>query len=96
MDASFIINYIKKSNSKPEIKNGKIEEFNVNMDQFSSLGSIISIIIGIYAAYLSYTCNSKRNMSEALKVFWAIIAYFFGLIYLIYFTLFRSDYCNDN
>jgi hypothetical protein len=96
MDAAYIINYIKKLNSKPEIKDGKIEEFNERMDQFSSFGSIISIIIGFYAAYLSYTCNSKRNMSESVKVLWAIIAYLFGLIYLVYYVLFRSDYCNEN
>lgn len=94
MDAAFLIKYIKKLNNKPEIKDGKIEEFTVNMDQFTSFGSILSILIGGYAAYLSYSCNSKRNMSEFGKLAWAAIAYFFGLIYLIYFTLFRSDYCD--
>ena len=95
MDAALIINYIKKLNNKPTIKDGKIEEF-INIDQFSSVGSIISILIGAYAAYLSYTCNSKRfDMSEPTKIIWAVIAYFFGLVYLIYYTLFRSDYCSQ-
>jgi len=96
MDAALIINYIKKLNNKPSIKDGKIEEFNIGMDQFSSFGSIISIIIGLYAAFLSYSCNSKHNMSESSKIIWAILAYFFGLIYIIYYSLFRSDYCDGN
>ena len=94
MDAALIINYIKKLNNKPQIKDGKIEEF-INFDQFSSFGSIISILIGAYAAYLSYTCNSKRDMSLPTKVIWAIISYFFGLVYIVYYTFFRADYCSQ-
>jgi hypothetical protein len=93
MDAAFIINYIKKLNNKPTIKDGRIEEFTVSMDQFSSFGSLFSILIGLYAAFLSYSCNSRHNMSESSKIIWAIIAYFFGLIYLVYYALFRSDHC---
>jgi len=94
MDAAYIIKYVKSLEDKPTIKDGKIEKFSTNINQFSSFGSIVSILIGIYAAYLSYQCNSKHDMSEPIKIIWAIIAYFFGLIYLIYFALFRYDYCD--
>jgi hypothetical protein len=94
MDAALIINYIKKLNNKPKIKDGKVEEF-INFDQFTSFGSIISILIGAYAAYLSYTCNSKRDMTLPTKIVWAIISYFFGLVYIVYYTFFRADYCSQ-
>ena len=56
---------------------------------------VISIFIGAFAAYLSYDCNSKKNMSELQKVLWAVLAYIFGLLYLIYYALFRFDSCHD-
>jgi hypothetical protein len=94
MDAAYIIKSIKEMNDKLVTKNGKIEKFSMNSDQFLSFGALFSILIGGYAAYLSYSCNSKHNMSEPMKIIWAIISYMFGFIYLIYYALFRSDYCS--
>jgi hypothetical protein len=94
MDAALVIKYLSKQENKPLIKEDKIEKFDMNTDGVSMLGMIISIAIGGYSAYLSYECNTRHNMSEPMKIIFAILAYIFGLLYLIYYVLFRSDYCS--
>jgi hypothetical protein len=94
MDAALVIKYLSKQENKPLIKEDKIEKFDKNTDGVSILGMIISIAIGGYSAYLSYECNTRHNMSEPMKIIFAILAYIFGLLYLIYYVLFRSDYCS--
>jgi hypothetical protein len=63
-----------------------------------SLGGLISfaigIIIGIVAVYLSWTCNTAMQYNFALKVFFAIFAYLFGLIYIILYIIMRYDTCS--
>ena len=44
---------------------------------------ILGIFIGLYAAYLSWMCNSKMGYHMVFKVIFAVFAYLFGLIYLI-------------
>jgi len=34
-------------------------------------------------------------MSEIQKILWAVLAYIFGLLYLIYYALFRYDSCHQ-
>jgi len=78
-------NKVEKMNSNPNPK-----EYGV----FNS-GTILCILIGAYAAYVSYECNSKKNMPELTKIIFAIFAYVFGLFYLIYFYLFQYDKCEN-
>ncbi len=45
--------------------------------------NIMSVLIGLFAAMQSWRCNSDKAMPErALR---ALFAYFFGLLYLIFF-----------
>ena len=62
-------------------------------DNMMNIGTIISMVIGIYAAYLSYECNTKKNISEMSKIIFAVLAYIFGLFYLAYYYLFQYDTC---
>lgn len=57
------------------------------------LSFVLGIIIGLYAAYLSWQCNSKMNYGTFLKVIFAIFAYIFGLVYLILYLIMRYDTC---
>jgi hypothetical protein len=91
MDALIILKQIERNKNRLE----KLNESNNNSIWGSNIGLIISIFIGAFAAYLSYDCNSKKNMSELQKVLWAVLAYIFGLLYLIYYALFRFDTCHD-
>jgi hypothetical protein len=62
-----------------------------------SMGGLVSfaigIILGIAAVYLSWTCNTALQYNFGLKVFFAIFAYIFGLLYLILYILMRYDTC---
>jgi hypothetical protein len=57
------------------------------------ISMIIGISIGIFAAYLSWRCNSKLNYTTWLKVLYAFLAYVFGLLYIILHFIFRYDVC---
>jgi len=94
MDAALMIKYLSKQENKPLVKQDKVESFEMNGENIAIIGMIISIIIGAYSAYLSWECNTRHNMSEPMKIVWAILAYMFGLVYLVYYIFFRSDYCS--
>lgn len=91
MDALFIIKEIAKRK-----KLSKKEKFTEDIDyqKINIIGYILIVSIGIYAAYLSYTCNSKENINGVLKVIYAILAYIFGLFYLLYYFLFKNEHCS--
>jgi Kef-type K+ transport system membrane component KefB len=91
MDSIYLVKYLSKLETLDKNNNKKIENFNSSSVAIG--GNIIGLLIGAYAAYLSYECNSRHNMGEPLKIVYALFAFFFGLIYLLYYLLFRSDYC---
>jgi len=93
MDAIYIIREISKIKNRKSLDK---EKFSVdNNDKIINYGQILSFIIGTYAAYLSYTCNTKENMDCGMKVIYAILAYIFGLLYLLYYFLFRNEQCSN-
>lgn len=57
------------------------------------LSFLLGVVIGLYAAYLSWQCNSKLSYSVVLKVIFALFAYIFGLVYLILYVVMRWDTC---
>ena len=91
MDAYLIVKQIE--NKKKQIENLDNSQ---NKGGMNNVGLILSIIIGGYASFLSYECNSKKNIPEVQKILFAILAYIFGLLYLIYYFLFRYDSCHEN
>lgn len=54
---------------------------------------VLGVIIGLYAAYLSWQCNSKLDYNLFLKVIFSVFAYLFGLVYLILYLVMRWDVC---
>jgi len=58
------------------------------------LFEFIFIIISLYAAYLSYSCNNQSG--QISRFIFTIIAFFLGPIYLIYyfFVNFITGNCN--
>ena len=59
----------------------------------SYVGILLGIVIGVYAIYVSWTCNSASGISVPLKVFYAFFAYVFGLLYLILHFIFVGGRC---
>lgn len=56
-----------------------------------NIGSqIFSLLVGIFAAYLSWNCNTVEGVSVPLKVFYAFFAFSFGPLYLIFYAIMRG------
>jgi hypothetical protein len=90
MDSYLIVKTI--ANRKKNLE--KLDDnSNNSKDNIMTFGTLLSIIIGAYASYLSYTCSSRKNIPELHKIFFAIFAYFFGFFYLIYYYLFKYESC---
>ncbi len=56
-------------------------------------GNVFSLIIGLVAAYLSWTCNTTFGVSFPLKIIYALFAYIFGLFYIIIYFIFLKGKC---
>lgn len=52
---------------------------------------ILSVGISLYATYLSWSCSAGEHMF--IRILSAIFAWLFGVIYILYFALFRSASC---
>ena len=59
----------------------------------NTTSNIMGLLIGTFAAYLSWQCNSAMGYPLFLKVFLGFFAFTFGGIYLMYYALFRYDVC---
>jgi hypothetical protein len=60
------------------------------------LWKIVWALVSIYAAWLSWECNSSMGYNLYAKIFFSFIAWVFGIIYLIIYGLFRSDVCGNS
>ena len=55
--------------------------------------SLVWFCINCAAVYLSWNCNSNKNLNLGLRIIYALIAYFFGIFYIIFNgVLFKSCY----
>ena len=90
MDAYLIIKHIANKKNEVERMDSNTQS---SINSVLNLGTILSIVIGAYASFLSYSCNTHKNVPEVHKIFFAVLAYIFGLFYLIYYYLFRYDGC---
>lgn len=54
---------------------------------------LLMFLIGGYAVYLSWTCNTAQRIDVLLKVVYAIFAFYFGIVYLIFYFVFRVGTC---
>ena len=53
----------------------------------------IAIIISCTSAYLAWTCNKKHDLGRRIAV--TVLAFLFGMFYLIYSIVFISSQCSD-
>lgn len=59
------------------------------VQQAYRLASLLSTIIGVYAFALSWMCSSGSHI--VTRVIYAVTAYYFGAIYLIYYFFMRGE-----
>jgi len=57
---------------------------------------VVSILIGLFAAYLSWTCHENVIYSSVpARILFAIFAFLFGTLYLIIYALFKTSNCSS-
>ena len=58
-------------------------------------GLLVQLLLGLYAAKLSWTCNTKIGYSFLVKLLSAVFAWFGGILYILYYLLLRTDICRQ-
>ncbi len=71
----------------------KKEHYRRMMRSSNPAMNILGQLVGLYSAYLSWVCNA--GLSTGMRILWAVIAYGFGFIYLIYFFAFKKGLCSS-
>ena len=62
--------------------------------QIVMIANIISLLLGGWAVYLSWTCNTLKGVSTGMKVLYAFFAFLFGPFYLLYYLIANRGECN--
>jgi hypothetical protein len=55
------------------------------------LSLLVSVLLGIYAAYLSWTSNTELGIHVGVKAVYAFFAFLFGMIYLANYFFLKRD-----
>ena len=96
--AHMIVDTFSKKKAKEQFEASPTVAMNVGEpanDQnmaWNIIGWIVSIVIGIFAFYLSWQCNTALGYHVVVKVIFAVFAFLFGLIYLILYLILRMMY----
>lgn len=54
---------------------------------------IISLLVGLFALYLSWSCNTALGYHIVLKIIFGFFAFLFGLVYIVLYIILRIDTC---
>lgn len=63
---------------------------NSQFDTLDFITDIIVLSLSVYAAYLSWSCNTLKKMPVPLKIFNSFFAFVFGVLYVIFYTIFKG------
>jgi uncharacterized membrane protein YGL010W len=66
-----------------------------NIDPSTIVTIILSVILGIIAFTLSWSCNTALGYNIIWKAFYGTFAFIFGLTYIILYLLLRWDTCRS-
>ena len=61
------------------------------MEGKSMTMSVLSLVMGITAAVLSWVSNTVEGETTGWKVFYATVAFSFGILYVLYFFIMKSS-----
>ncbi len=88
--------YQKRAAQKAAAEVTDVEHFETS-DAEGGIGlmfaTLFGIITGIYAVYLSWSCNTQENVSVIGKLFFAFWAWVFGVFYILFYWLVRAPSC---
>lgn len=88
MDAFLLGTYLRRKRTEGTEPFG--DGSNGTRNTLQTVSFLVSLVIGLFGAYLSWSCNTIQGYNVFLKIVFAFFAWFFGLLYLILYALFRS------
>lgn len=54
---------------------------------------VLSNLVSLFAAWLSWNCSSAQGLGMVAKLGWAAIAYLFGFLYIVFYAWQHRDAC---
>lgn len=54
---------------------------------------VLSNIVSIFAAWLSWNCSTQQGLGTVAKLGWAALAYMFGFLYIVFYAWQHRDAC---
>jgi len=89
MDAFFLTKALELN--QPEEKFTSMPKISPQKSLMSIIQFVLSLTISSYAAYLSWNCSAGDL--PIFRIMWAIIAFMFGVLYILFFVLFKAKSC---
>lgn len=68
--------------------------FHIQFNALMVASIFISLILGIIAFLLSWSCNTAMGYNTVVKTVFGSVAFVFGFTYIILFLLMRWDVCS--
>ena len=94
---TFFSNYLYRKYQEVQANKKKEETFEDSATTTTTasylVSSAVSVLFGIFAVYLSWSCNTEAGINVGLKIVYAFFAFIFGGIYLLFYLLFRAGRC---
>lgn len=90
MDIQFLEQNVFRKNEHMEQETKVVEVRYVMPNPSTIFSGLSNIILAAVAIYLCWTRNTEQNESMGLKIVYCIIAFYFPLIYIIYYSLTRK------
>ena len=81
---------ISTKNSKQQIYPKEYRSIEIKNTNNAGL-QIFSLMVGIIAAVLSWYSNTGLGYTMLEKIFFSVFAFFFGILYLFYYFMFRYN-----
>lgn len=76
-----------------QLGNTPADEFRKSFENTSVGSWVFAILVSCLAAYVSWSCNTRRGISVPMKIIFSFGAFLFGSLYLIFYAIFVSGYC---
>lgn len=87
---TFVIGSILLGHREERFEDDSPTKTNTSLTVVGIVWNVVLFLIGLYAGYLSWSCNSIQGYTILAKVFFSFFAFVFGTLYLVLYWIFRS------
>lgn len=91
--AKLIVDSFTAKKDKESFQSGLTDYISPKITAAQVISVILSILLGLLAFYLSWTCNTALGYHIVIRTFFGVFAFLFGLTYILLYILMRWDTC---